>query len=65
MPPAQRPGTVSASRLYTVEEGDTLESIADRELGDPSRWAEIFALNRDAISDPDLILIGQILILPD
>jgi nucleoid-associated protein YgaU len=56
---------VPASRLYTVQAGDTLEGIAARELGDASRWPEIVALNRHAISDPDQIFVGQVLILPD
>lgn len=62
--PAQRPTTVLDQRRYTVQEGDTLETIAWRELGDARRWQEIFALNRDAIEDPNLIAIGQVLILP-
>jgi nucleoid-associated protein YgaU len=70
-PAAQRPlgapATVAGpgQRLYTVQAGDTLETIAQRELGDASRWSEIFALNRSTIRDPDLIFVGQVLILPD
>src|SRR5699024_78306 len=32
---------------YTVAAGDSLWRIAARQLGDGSRWAEIYELNRD------------------
>lgn len=49
---------------YTVQPGDSLFSIAESELGDGSRWPEIFDLNRDQIADPRLIFAGQELLLP-
>jgi nucleoid-associated protein YgaU len=52
------------ARLYLVRRGDTLSGIAQRELGDASRWPEIFARNREVISDPDRIVPDQALILP-
>jgi nucleoid-associated protein YgaU len=51
-------------RTYTVQRGDTLSGIAQEQLGDASRWPEIFVLNRDIISDPDEIFPGQVLTLP-
>jgi nucleoid-associated protein YgaU len=51
-------------RIYVVRRGDTLSGIAKRELGDASRWPEIFERNRDVISDPDRIFPDQVLILP-
>jgi nucleoid-associated protein YgaU len=51
-------------RIYIVRRGDTLSSIAQRELGDASRWPEIFERNRDVISDPERIFPDQALILP-
>ena len=50
-------------RIYIDRRGDTLSSIAQRELGDASRWPEIFERNRDVISDPDRIFPDQALIL--
>ncbi|PSK63105.1 hypothetical protein B0E53_04974 [Micromonospora sp. MH33] len=57
---------------YTVRRGDTLSEIADRCLGDPHRWPEIFALNRGThfggtggtLRDPNLIYPGWTLDLP-
>lgn len=50
------------ARTYTVRAGDTLSSIAARELGRASRWPEIGALN--GLANPDLIVVGQVLTLP-
>jgi hypothetical protein len=57
-------GTVSADDPQPVRPGDTLSRIAARELGSPSRWPEIYALNRGRINDPNLIYVGQLLDLP-
>ncbi|MFJ7209595.1 alpha/beta hydrolase [Streptomyces sp. NPDC098789] len=52
-------------RTYTVRTGDGLWSIAAAELGDGSRWPEIYQANRAVIGDnPDLILGGQVLRIP-
>ncbi len=51
--------------VYTVQEGDTLSGIAKRHLGNANRYMEIFNLNRDVLTNPDLIRIGQNLKLPN
>ena len=51
-------------RAITVRHGDTLSSIAERELGAGSRWTEIFRANRDQLSDPDELPVGVRLLLP-
>ena len=57
---------------YVVQPGDTLSKLAWWYLDDPSRWPEIFELNRDRpqpygrkLTNPDLILIGWTLLVPD
>lgn len=54
----------TAGRTYTVVSGDSLSKIAQRELGDASKWKAIYEANRDKIDDPDLIHPGQVLTLP-
>ncbi len=72
-PNADEPPTASppAGSTYVVEPGDTLWGIATRELGDPLRWSEIFALNQGraepggaTFSDPHWIYAGWTLLLP-
>jgi DNA-binding SARP family transcriptional activator len=68
--PEERP-PAPPNRRYTVEPGDSLWRIAERELGDPYRWGEIFALNRGrhmpdgaVFHNPGLIRPGWVLRLP-
>ncbi len=48
----------------TVAQGDTLTAIAQDAYGRPEASAEIFAANRDRLSEPGLIRPGQTLRLP-
>ncbi|HSJ10302.1 MAG TPA: LysM peptidoglycan-binding domain-containing protein [Longimicrobiales bacterium] len=52
-----------ASR-YTVQAGDTLSAIAQREYGDAGAWTRIYEANRDQLDNPDLIHPGQELSIP-
>ena len=51
-------------KFYTVKSGDTLSSIAQSELGDSARYTEIFNANRNILSNPDAIDVGQTLRIP-
>lgn len=53
-----------APATYTVVSGDCLWNIAKKTLGNGARYTEIFDLNRDKISNPNLIYPGQVLTLP-
>lgn len=48
-----------------VEPGDTLTSIAEEVLGDAADWPVIFDANRAQLDNPDLIEVGQRLMLPN
>jgi nucleoid-associated protein YgaU len=55
----------TGGRVYVVQEGDTLWTIARLELGKVSRWAEIVQLNREALGkDYDYLTPGMKLVLP-
>lgn len=51
----------SSGKMYTVKSGDTLWAIAQRELGNGSRWTEIKKANN---LTSDLIRPGQVLRIP-
>ena len=53
-----------AGQQYTVQKGDTLSRIARQHLGDGNAWKRIFEANRDVLDDPDRILPGQTLRIP-
>jgi|GEM_PF-2416697 len=64
-PAPAAPAAPSASGgTVTVRSGDTLSEIAQRALGDSGRWREIYDLNRDQLSNPNVIQAGQVLKLP-
>lgn len=62
-PSTRRLPTVSAS-THVIRDGDTLQDIARRHLGDAERWQEIYELNRQLLPDPDILPIGLELRLP-
>lgn len=54
----------AAAADYTVQRGDSLWKIAREQLGDGTRWGELYAANRDTVRDPSLIYAGQVLKIP-
>jgi len=64
--------STNSSRTYVVQRGDTLWGIAERQLGDPLRWSEIYRLNEGrpqpdgrALTDPHWIDPGWTLVMPE
>ena len=70
--PAVAPAASNAAeRTYVVQRGDTLWGIAERELGDPLRWSELYRLNAGrpqpggrTLTDANWIDPGWTLVLP-
>jgi len=54
----------AASKTYTVRAGDTLSAIAKEQLGSAGAFMKIFELNKDQLTDPNVIKPGQVLRLP-
>ena len=52
------------SRTYTVQKGDSLWKIAQKELGSGTLWNAIYEANRDTIQNPNAIWVGQVLVIP-
>lgn len=56
---------------HTVERNDSLRQVAERYLGDPNRWTEVFVLNKGqaqtdggSLSDPSQLQAGWELVMP-
>lgn len=62
--PAKEQAKLLDNGLYEVKKGDTLSSIAKKQLGDSNRWREIYDLNREHIADPSMLFTGTQLRLP-
>jgi len=52
-------------QTYTVKPGDTLSKIAKQYYGNANSYMKIFEANKDQLSDPNLIKVGQVLKIPN
>jgi len=52
-------------KIYVVAAGDTLSKIAKHFYNDAGKYTKIFEANKDQLSDPDKIKVGQKLRIPD
>lgn len=63
-PPPVESGPMETPDRYTVQSGDTLSAISRKVYGDPARWRDIFEANRDVLSSPNALRVGQELDIP-
>jgi nucleoid-associated protein YgaU len=63
MAPPPKP-TAPEVKTYTVQPGDTLSKIAKELLGNANAYMKIFEANKDQLSDPNRINVGQVLKIP-
>ena len=50
--------------IHKVVSGDTLGKISKEYLGEAGKYMEVFNANKDQLSNPDLIQVGQELKIP-
>ncbi|HEX6963639.1 MAG TPA: LysM peptidoglycan-binding domain-containing protein [Lacipirellula sp.] len=63
-PPLSTAPAQSTHRIHVVHEGDSLNRLAKRYLGDDARALEIFDLNREVLDNPHLLPLGTELKIP-
>ena len=57
--------TETAGTRHTVQEGDTLYSLAQRYYGDKEKFNEILKVNRELVSDAENLTPGTVLTIPE
>lgn len=57
------PATTSY-QTYTVVSGDTLNKIAIKFYGDATKWDVIYDANRESMTSPNSLNVGQTLVIP-
>ena len=55
---------LATGTVHVVAKGDTLFGLARRYYRDQARWKDILAANRNELRDPNLLRVGQRLIIP-
>ena len=53
-----------STQWHEVVKGDTLSKIAEKYYGDAGLFTQIFEANKDTLTDPNLIRVGQKLRIP-
>jgi LysM repeat protein len=57
-------GQAQGGQTYEIKSGDTLSRISRQFYGNANEYMRIFYANRDQLSDPDKIQVGQKLVIP-
>lgn len=57
-------GQGAGGQSYEVKAGDTLSKVSKQFYGNANEYMRIFYANRDQLSDPDKIQVGQKLTIP-
>jgi nucleoid-associated protein YgaU len=57
-------GAVEQYQFYTVQPGDSLGAISVKFYGDINRYMAVYEANRMILSSPDVIRVGQRLVIP-
>jgi nucleoid-associated protein YgaU len=59
------PALAPKQKTYTVAAGDSLSKIAKQFYGNANQYTKIFEANRNVLSDPNMVKVGQELVIPD
>jgi nucleoid-associated protein YgaU len=59
------PSLEPKEQTYTVAAGDSLSKIAKHFYGNANEYMKIFEANKNVLSDPNTIKVGQELVIPE
>ncbi|MFH1371182.1 MAG: LysM peptidoglycan-binding domain-containing protein [Planctomycetota bacterium] len=63
--PIQTSNPVQTARFHIVQKGDTLSAISQKYYGTPRYWQKILAANDKILKDPDRLVPGTRLLIPE
>ena len=63
--PTRNDHSVVSTQRHTVQEGDTLFSLAQRYYGDKDKFIQIYQVNREILKSADILTPGTVLTIPD
>ena len=63
--PSLAPPAPPTEKTYTVAAGDSLSKIAKQFYGNANEYMKIFDANKDKLTDPNNIKVGQQLVIPN
>ncbi len=64
-PRADRAATPARTKTYAIRKGDTLTELAQQFMGTSRKWQELYQMNTDKIDDPDRLIAGVEIVVPD
>jgi nucleoid-associated protein YgaU len=59
------PSLAPKQQIYTVAAGDSLSKIAKQFYGNANEYMRIFDANKDKLTDPNTVKVGQQLVIPN
>ena len=59
-----QPEDTNSGKTYTVKSGDNLWKISKQFYGKGENYMKIYNANTDKLKDPNLIYVGQVLVIP-
>jgi len=57
--------TEKTVRTYVVQKGDTLSGISSKYYGSPNQWQKILTANHDSLIDPNRLIPGARIVIPE
>jgi nucleoid-associated protein YgaU len=62
---APKPPAAETAKSYVVAQGDSLMTVSQKVFGTARHYKKIYEANKDVIQDPNILVVGRTLKIPD